>query len=58
MLYLAAVALIMGDRSWLKIVIFPIIYSFLTWYVFSQLLQIILPLGPFTHFARSLGLTP
>ena len=58
LLSLAAVSLIMGDRSWSKVIVYPIIYTVVTWYVFSQPLQIMLPLGPLTHFARSLGLTP
>jgi hypothetical protein len=48
----------MGERAWWKIIVYPAAYTLVTWYVFSQPLQIILPLGPLTGLARSLGLTP
>jgi hypothetical protein len=57
-LVLFAILLLMNVRSRMKLVAFPVIFTLLTWYMFSQLLSIIIPLGPFTSFARSLGLTP
>ena len=57
-LFLLAFLLIMGMRSWKMLIGFPIIFTLVTWYVFSQPLGVILPLGPITPFARSLGLTP
>ena len=57
-LFLLAFLLIMGVRSWGRLIGFPIIYTFATWYVFSQLLKIILPLGPLAPLARSWGLMP
>ena len=57
-LFLFAYLLIMDVHSRLKIVFFPTLYTLITWYIFSQLLKIILPLGPLTSFARSLGLIP
>jgi hypothetical protein len=57
-LFLAVLLLINGVRSWGKIIGFSIMYSLITWYVFSQPLGVILPLGPLTLIARSLGLTP
>jgi hypothetical protein len=50
--------LVMGVRSWMQIIGFPTIFTLATWYIFSQVLQIILPLGPLAPFLRSLGLTP
>jgi len=49
---------LMGTRSWGKLVIFPIVYTLLTWYLFSQPLQFVLPLGFLAPFFRSHGLTP
>jgi hypothetical protein len=48
----------MGVRSLKMLVAFPVIFTLLTWYIFSQPLNVILPMGPLTTFARSLGLTP
>lgn len=57
-LFLLVFVLIMGVRSWGKIIGFPIIYTLVLWYVFSQPLKVILPMGPLAPLARSLGLTP
>jgi putative tricarboxylic transport membrane protein len=57
-LFLLVFLLVMGVRSWKMLIGFPTIYTLVTWYIFSQLLKIILPLGPLTRLARSLGLTP
>jgi putative tricarboxylic transport membrane protein len=56
--FLLAFLRLMGMRSWAKIICFPIIYTLATWYIFSQLLLVILPLGPLADFARFLGLMP
>jgi hypothetical protein len=48
----------LGVRSWGKLIGFPTIFTFMTWYVFSQLLGFVIPLGFLTPFARSLGLVP
>jgi putative tricarboxylic transport membrane protein len=57
-LFLLAFLRLMGVRSWAQIIGFPIIYTVATWYLFSQLLLVILPLGILAEFARSLGLMP
>jgi hypothetical protein len=57
-LFLLAFLLLMGMQSRLKIIGFVTILTFGTWYIFSQLLKIHLPLGPLTVYFRSLGLTP
>jgi putative tricarboxylic transport membrane protein len=49
---------LMGTRNWKKLILFPVLYTLATWFVFSQPLQFILPLGFLTPFFRSLGLTP
>jgi len=46
----------MGTRSWWKLIGFAVIYTILTWYVFSQILQFGIPLGFLEPFFRSLGL--
>ena len=55
-LYLVACSLVMGVRSWRKIIGFSIVYSVASWFGFGSLLGVRLPLGPFDHLARSLGL--
>jgi putative tricarboxylic transport membrane protein len=57
-LFMLVFLLVMGVRSWMQIIGFPTIFTLATWYIFSQVLQIILPLGPLAPFLRSLGLTP
>lgn len=49
---------LMGVRSPGKLVGFPVLYTLIVWAVFSQVLSIIMPLGPLTALARSWGLTP
>ena len=56
--FLLLFLLVMGVRSWGRLIGYPIIYTLVTWYIFSQPLRVILPLGPLTPLARSLGLTP
>jgi len=48
----------MGVRDWKKLIGFPVLYTLVTWFIFSQPLQFVLPLGFLTPFFRSLGLTP
>ena len=55
-LYLVACSLVMGVRSWRKIIGFSLVYSVASWFGFGSLLGVRLPLGPFDHLARSLGL--
>ena len=57
-LVLLAMLLLMNVRSRMKLITFPILFTVLAWVVFAQLLGIIMPLGPLTAFARSLGLVP
>ena len=57
-LFLFAGLWAMGKRSWWGLIGFPVIYTLLTWYIFSQPLQVILPLGFMTPYFRSLGLVP
>lgn len=57
-LFLLALSLFMNVRSRTKLIAFPILFTLLTWVAFSQVLSVIMPLGPLTSFARSLGLTP
>jgi hypothetical protein len=56
--FLIGTVLIMQERSFWKVIAFPVLFTFVSWYCFSQLLAIILPLGPLTSLARSYGLTP
>ena len=51
-------AWLMGVRSRAKLIGFPLGYTLVVWAVFSQILDVILPLGPLTALARSWGLTP
>jgi len=57
-LFMIVACWIMGARSLVKLIIFPVLYTVVTWYLFSQPLQFVLPLGFLTKFFRSLGLTP
>ena len=57
-LFMLALIFLMGTRSKMKLIAFPTLFSFMLWYAFSQPLHVILPLGPLTRIARSLGLTP
>jgi len=57
-LFMLALILLMGTRSKIKLIFFPTLFSLVLWYAFSQPLHVILPLGPLTLIARSLGLTP
>ena len=56
--FMALVVWLMGKRSWKMLILFPLIYTLATWYIFSQLLKFMLPMGFMTPFFRSLGLVP
>ena len=55
-LFMIAALLIMGETRWRKILIFALIFGFGSWYLFSQILAFIIPLGILEPLARSLGL--
>jgi hypothetical protein len=57
-LFLVAGLLLMGVRSRLKIIAFPVIYTLVTWVIFSQVLKIVVPLGLLTDYFRELRLIP
>lgn len=54
-LFLIAVLWFMGERKWKKIILFSIIFGFASWYLFSQILNFMIPLGVLEPLARSLG---
>jgi hypothetical protein len=47
-------ALFMGERKWVQIVLFSIIFSISIWVIFGPLLGIRFPLGPLSHVVQSL----
>lgn len=49
---------VMNVRAWAKLIGFPLGFSAVIWISFSQILGVVLPLGPLTAIARSWGLTP
>ena len=49
---------LMGARTWALVVWFPLIYTIVTWYIFSQPLQFVIPLGFLAPIFRAHGLTP
>ena len=53
-----AMAWLMGVRSRAKLIGFPLGYTFVVWAVFSQILNVILPLGPLTRARALLGPDP
>ena len=55
---LFGMAWLMNVRSPGKLYAFPIFYTLIIWVIFSQILHVILPLGPLTPLARALRLTP
>jgi hypothetical protein len=55
---LFAMIWLMEVRSRAKLILFPLLFTILSWAVFSQILGVILPMGFLSHFARSLGLMP
>ena len=56
--FLFIVIWIMGVRSRAKLIAFPIVFGLAMWTMFSQILKIIMPMGPLEPLARSLGLMP
>jgi putative tricarboxylic transport membrane protein len=55
-LYLLVSSLVMGERSWVQIIAFSVIFTVSVWVIFGPILGIRFPLGPLTHLAFSLGL--
>jgi hypothetical protein len=55
---LFAMLWLMEVRSWKKLILFPLLFSFLTWLIFSQVLHVILPMGILAPWARRWGLMP
>jgi hypothetical protein len=57
-LFMIIAVWLMGTRTMGKLIVFPVLYTLISWYIFSQPLQFVLPLGFLTPFFRSLGLAP
>jgi hypothetical protein len=55
---LFAMLWVMQVRSTAKLIWFPLGFTATVWIAFSQILGVVLPLGPLTAVARSWGLTP
>jgi hypothetical protein len=55
---MAGMLWLMGVRRPARLIGFPVGFTLVIWVTFSQVLGVILPLGPLTPLARSLGLTP
>jgi hypothetical protein len=55
---LFAMLWVMQVRSAGKLIGFPLGFTAVIWIAFSQILGVVLPLGPLTAVARSWGLTP
>lgn len=49
---------LMEVRSPAKLILFPLVFAFLSWAIFSQVLGVILPMGFLSPWARSWGLIP
>ena len=56
--FLAFVIYLLGVRDRLKLIGFPLIFTAAAWTLFSQILKIMLPLGPLGPFFSSIGLAP
>jgi putative tricarboxylic transport membrane protein len=54
-LFLIGTVWLMGVRTWKRLFLFPILFALATWYVFSQVLGFLIPLGILEETARSLG---
>jgi putative tricarboxylic transport membrane protein len=54
-LFLFGCVWLMGVRSWKKVVLFPLIFTAATWYVFSQIMGFLIPLGVLEDPFRALG---
>jgi hypothetical protein len=55
-LFMIVALLIMGERSWKKIIMFGLIFGLVSWYLFHQILVFMIPMGILEPLARSLGL--
>lgn len=55
---LFAMLWLMEVRSWAKLILFPLLFSLLSWLIFSQVLSVILPMGILAPWARRWGLMP
>jgi hypothetical protein len=55
-LFMIVALLIMGERSWKKIIMFGLIFGLASWYLFHQILVFMIPMGILEPLARSLGL--
>ena len=55
-LYLLISSLIMGERAWVQMISFSLIFTVGTWVILGPLLGVRFPLGPLTHLAFWLGL--
>ena len=54
-IFLFACLWIMGIRSWKKLVLFPLIFTLATYYVFAQIMKFLIPLGFLENPLRELG---
>lgn len=57
-LMMFAMLWLMKVRSTLKLILFPLLFSFFSWLIFSQVLGVILPMGFLSPWARRWGLIP
>lgn len=55
-LYLILCLRIMGERSWVMLIVFSIIFTLANWILFGPLLAIRFPLGPLENLIYALGL--
>ena len=55
-LYLIICLRIMGERSWVMLIVFSIIFTLANWILFGPLLAIRFPLGPLQNLVYALGL--
>jgi hypothetical protein len=46
----------MGERSWVMLIVFSIIFTLANWILFGPLLAIRFPLGPLENLIYALGL--
>jgi hypothetical protein len=53
---LSGMMLAMDVRSWRRVILFPAGFTAVTWVIFAQMLNVLLPLGPLAPLARRLGL--
>lgn len=55
-LYLVVCEWVMGEKSWMKNVVYSVIYTIASWTIFGLLMGMRLPLGPLDPLARELGI--